>query len=546
MEKPGMDRRCRCLRAGLLTLLLCAALPPQEGRPAGDDNMMLSVQTFPEIPEAGMPWTITILADHPVPGEVQVLPPEFPGAITLEQVRSLPWVTETGERWTSIEYRFIPQWGGTLFIGSFEVLAPEKRAFTRALVLEVHGAADVPVLPPPSPRLTWAGPPAQLRTGEPVEFRLLVIAPSHSQPSLPVPTFPPLDSTTAAASYHPLLPENAIIEVFPPESPGTRGVPGSDPQVLLRLRVIPLGGSRLIIKPAELILGDQSLPVPGLEIPILPAPAFVPARDAAPASSGITAPETLTSDPVSAPLSPFPYSNSAAVFYPFRPGYENALNTARTLWSSGQAAGALALLRQSERDLLSGPALAATRRSAEALLQLGPTRDEPWRPRVLYLAGSFLTTLALVILLLRTKFHGIFRRRSLTQIPSPGPRKSTFPVTFRGFWGSGIVIVMLILLTSLGFYGFIEGTPRVGPNQPPTPRYRPVKGRAVVLRAGDAYRVPHAGGVSDFLSSDILSAEVRFREGEAARIREAAEDWVYVETLEGKAGWMSVDRVILY
>ncbi|GHV81506.1 hypothetical protein AGMMS49991_00640 [Spirochaetia bacterium] len=537
MEKPGMGRRYRCLRAGLLTFLLSIALPFQGARAAGDDNMALSLQTSPDFPEAGMPWTITILADHSLPGEVQILSPEFPAALTLEQVRTLPWVTETGDRWTAIEYRFVPRWGGTLFIGSFEVLAPEKRAFTPALVIEVQGTpgqTGVPI-PPSPPRLSWAVPSVHLRTGEAVEFRLLAMAAAGSG------TAPAnITAASAASTYRPLPPENAIFEVLPPDPVDRRS---DGVQVLLRLRVIPLSDSRLTIKPAELTLDGRTIPVPGLEIPVLPAAAL---SSVLRVSSVIPAPEAVNSVPASNPevlpgtLPPFPDPNPGNVFYPFRPAYEKAFNTAAALWSTGQAAYALALLRQSERALLSGPVLAVTRRAAESLLKLGPTPDEPWRPRTLCLAGSIFTALILIVLLLRLKFR--------------------HTVTTGILWGFRIVIAGLILLTSLGFYGFIEGSPQVRPDRSQALRYRPAKGRAVVLKAGDAYRVPDIGVVDqvstdirstdrrseDRRSTDRKSEEARFREGEPARIREAAENWVYVETPEGKAGWTPVDRVIVY
>jgi hypothetical protein len=203
----------------------------------------------------------------------------------------------------------------------------------------------------------------------------------------------------------------------------------------------------------------------------------------------------------------------AAVFprkkVPFLPfigaSYAALAGQAEARWDEGDYAGALAALREGERDLLPGPALAALRLEAEKALGLDFTYDEPWRPRLLLRVAAILLSFTLVALCL----WGILRRLR-------GER-------FRFSARVSAAVLAAGLLLGIGGIAF-------------TGKGLPETGNKAVLYGGAAYRVP------DYSSG--VSAE--FREGQPALIRARTGLWVYAETYDGLSGWIPGDRVILY
>jgi hypothetical protein len=209
----------------------------------------------------------------------------------------------------------------------------------------------------------------------------------------------------------------------------------------------------------------------------------------------------------------------------FRGSYRDVLDKARDHWHKALYAQALGELRRGERDLLSGPALASTRRAAEQILGLPPTGDEKWLPRNLVLALiilSFCLLLATIALPLRAR-----RGR--------GPEKQRLALVFRGY---GIVVFVLIGAIGFGLVALAR-SPGEGPFQGSAAEGAAGKrpgNTALALRSCVAYRVPDTGG----------AVSARWREGQPVRVRSASASWAYAESSEGDSGWVSQEDLIFY
>ena len=207
---------------------------------------------------------------------------------------------------------------------------------------------------------------------------------------------------------------------------------------------------------------------------------------------------------VSPPPPAFPETGPEP-FFLFRAGYDRTVAKARDLWDGNQKAEALAELRRGERDLSSGYALAPLRRAAERSLGIDFTGDEKRRPRrislALVLGGSILLPLIPVIRFFRS-------RRGKGPPLSPWAYRSIFGIVI-GIFGAGI-------------FGLTGGMGKLS--------------REVVLRSCAAYRVPEIQG----------AVNIFFTEGQPARVRSMADLWVYVESPDGKAGWVLREKVISY
>jgi hypothetical protein len=102
-----------------------------------------------------------------------------------------------------------------------------------------------------------------------------------------------------------------------------------------------------------------------------------------------------------------------------------------------------------------------------------------------------------------------------------------FPITSGFSWGYTFIVILLCGIIGLGLYGFFGGPGRVTQSG---------KSRTGVLRETGAFRVPEDGSVPAML----------FREGEPVRIRSVTDAWAYIESFEGKAGLVPLDRIIPY
>jgi hypothetical protein len=254
MEEPGMDRG-RHIGAGLLTarpLFLIMALglfffspsPAAQTPPAGPRILQ---ETDPPAPEAGGRWTLTILVDHPRPGEVEVRPPRFPGALFPEQNRRESRLVEN-RRWTAVEYRFVAAEPGAVTLPPFEIITPGGMSRTAPLGLIIRAAGDG--AGEFRPRLEWEPLPARLETGKPREIFLRL---AGWDPRRPLP---------GAAVFSPPVPPGVILEAGEP-GPGDR-----EAGRVLRLRIIPLSGPRFTLPGRSVRYEGLLLDIPPLSIPV--------------------------------------------------------------------------------------------------------------------------------------------------------------------------------------------------------------------------------------------------------------------------------------
>jgi hypothetical protein len=493
MEKPGMDRGGFFVRSGLLGLLLLCSLPLY------GKELSVLVWTSPENPIRGAPWTVSVLVAHPVPSEVTVRAPELPPALTLEQVRTEPRLARwaSNERWTAIEFTFIPNRAGEFRLDAFEIITPDNRARTSPLVFRVRWEDGIDR--EYRPRLQWEfrSPPEPLR--ERVEFRTgemaeLVLVLSDWDPRLSRPDNFSLDLTAI---------EQAVLEELPVSAPDAeRGV-------IFRLRIIPLEEADLSLTFSHVHYGGVNLEIPGLRIRIVPdkekteLSGVAGGKTADPSSGAVPEPKTVSEAGISAEVSggtagTFPQGPPPLLF---RDVYRRNAEAARILWDQGRRPEALALLRKNERDHIAGFTLTPLRRKAEQALGIEDTENEKRRPPAFFLLISIAALIPLGIV-------GIVCLKKR--------------VTSGLSWCYKGVIAASALVLCMGLAGladrFFDRSPRA------------------VLRSCTAYRVPDVLGTEEF----------RFPEGLPAAVRAEADSWVYVESAEGNAGWVLRENLAYY
>jgi hypothetical protein len=533
MEKPGMVRGSGFYRTGLLKTLSGITGPADHGIAAralifglpallfflplpvlggqdlqdGAGEIAVTLESSPERPILGGSWRISILVDHPVPEEVTVIPPELPSSLTFAQSRKetrfVRTSAEQGTRWTLAEFLFVPHRTGEIVLEPFEALVGDSRALTpaaRTTVIAREGEREEY-----HPRLVWDAPRAPLRIGEAAELSLRVLDRDPLKPLRRLPL-----SVT--------VPVEALLEEIPLTEEEL------DQGLALRLRLIPLEGTRVSLGPFPLRFETLTLEAPVISMALAPPRQAVPP----PAPTG-TDPGAVTAEPGAfdgPALSPPAFPEVRGEPFPlFRNAYRETLDKARDYWRRGLYAEALGELRRGERDLLSGPALASTRRAAELLLGLSLTEDEKWRPRNCFVALivlSFCLLLPTAALSLRARGSGS-GRKSVTSLFFHGYSVVAFVLI-----GAMVLGIAALARSSGGFEGLVQGNGDL-------PGKRPGNA-AAVLRSCAAYRVPDVRGA--------ISA--RWLEGQPVRVRSASDAWAYAESSGGDAGWVSQDNVVFY
>jgi hypothetical protein len=477
---------------------------------------MMLVESSPERPVLDGSWRISILVDHPVPDEVTIIPPELPSSLTFAQSRK----EKREGRWTLAEFLFVPHRTGAITLGSFEVLTPAFR--TRTEELRTYVTTQGGALEEYHPRLVWAPLPAALNIGEGAELSL------HLRDWDPGRVLRP-------GPFHATAPAGAILEELPLTNVDR------DQGCVLRIRLTPLEGTMVTLKPFTLRVDTISLEAPPVSIRLRPSvaagrgseePSLQEPGNAVP---GPVAPGIVFTDTIlqrtKGPPPPFPETPDEP-FILFRKAYAETLDRARELWGRACYAEALGELRRGERDLLAGPKLAAPRRAAEQALglkQTTGTADEKWRPRNFFFA---LILLSFCVLLLTVGLPLRFRLRG------SAAKKDVGFLFFRGS-RYGFIFLLLAGILGLGIAGLAP--PGLEKTAAETGYLR---GSFVVLRAGAqetllqvaAYRVPDTQGA--------ISA--RWMEGQPVHIRAAAGHWAYAESPDGDAGWVPQDNLVFY
>jgi hypothetical protein len=388
-------RRFRGLWFCILLIIFSAPyLSAAPGDPGVEPGPEVRLEYIPENPALNHIWTVTILADHPRPAEVQINPPGLSDSLVLNQIRTVGRrASADGRRWTAVEFLFLPQRTGPLSLGSFEVLIPGHRIMTAELAVSVLEDRENPR--DYHPRLFWEPHPLRLRVGEAGELALR-IQDWESGKALPLPRF----QTT--------VPMEVLLEDLPlTERDRNLGR-------ILRLRLIPLAEGPFVLGLFALQIGALSLEAPAIAITLLSAPVERAASPAPPPENpAASAPTDRSRNTAPVPVFPvFPLEGPAL----FHKGAEAAVEQARLLWEEARYAETLGVLRGGERDLMGGYSLSPLRRAAEAALGIQFTIEEKWRPRNLLLGislgslGLFFVTVPLALFYRYRRKNGVTSR----------------------------------------------------------------------------------------------------------------------------------------
>ncbi|MCL2319915.1 MAG: SH3 domain-containing protein [Treponema sp.] len=540
MEKQGMDRRKRFLRTGLLISLLiflargflfsqadegvtspapsgaesAGAEAPQAPAQAASNVLEIRTDSSPANPAVNSPWSLFILVNHPWPQEVTVTPPRFPPSLVLERVR-----TETrtiqGDRWTRVEFLFTPLKTGLTALGSFAVTTPDKRGETGAI--NVRFREEPRTGKRYDPKFRWVSPVPSVPPGERGELSLDL---TNWDPQKPPPD----------GIFRGRTPRDAIMEEKKPLAAGQ----GS---YRYTISLIPIQGSSVTLEPFTFQAQGFTLSVPGITVPVLPAR---PSGSAAqpPQPGGATQIKNAAADKQAEGIPAYPFPQSREKVFPlFRGDYNRIITGVKTLWDKGQRVEALAEIRRNERDSLSGPYLASLRRGMEQTMRLSFTDDEKWRPLKIPLLSwvilGFLVIAAASVLLVfyplkkSKKKEGAWN--SVQWDESSGSKGSGEPVTSRRRSGF-LSVIVFVLSVGLAVIILEEGLGNFMLN-----RLSP-SGTAAVLEKTPAYRVPDDGG----------AVNTWFDEGQPVTAGDCQGAWCYVESPDGRSGWVKRDAVVSY
>ncbi len=467
--------------APLLLLAALAALPsPAPAESADGEGLSLILSQSPDAPVVGRSFILTLLVSHPNPAEVRVDAPPFPPALSLDRVKSAP--------------RSVPGMPGeserwTAVEYAFTVKAPGpfvigpfevSAAGRRAETGTVSAAAALPPGPADPPSLEWVVEAAERRALE---------AGSAAELRLH------LSGAAAAPDLRPDtdVPEDSIFEALPLDPPmRAAGIVGS-------FRLTPLRKGPLRLPAASLELPDgRILRARPLSFEI---------------SSGASGSKSVSGTGGKAASSVKSLSRGPVADFPSAPMYPPVLSVsiardldaARRAWETGDYVSALATLRAAERDRVAGPVVRGVRIGAERVLALGPSEDEPYAPRaaLLALALSFLaaalgSAFALLLDALRGKRVTSRRRRRLAFMAA--------------------ALISAALCASWLFYARTRASGHV------------VLGRCFSLR------VPDPGSARSASFSEGQSARV------SARAVSGGAEWLYIETTDGRSGWIDASR----
>jgi hypothetical protein len=498
MVEQGMDRRRQQLRAGLLALILLFPGGFLRSQEAGEEDGFLEIQfgSSPDTPAVNSPWSVFILVNHPVPSEVNIKPPPFPSSLFLESIKSearviarmVPEGTEEAqnERWTRVEFLFIPQRADSFTLEPFEVIVPGRQAVS-GRINGLFRSSSSSAVRRYEPRFRWLPPAPSLRPGVKGNISLEL---TNWDPQKEAPN----------GFFRGRAPLNAILEESSPSAAGGG-------TFRYNIGIVPLDAASVTIEAFSFQSETYNLSVPRFVVPVLPAPPII---------------ETVS--PVLNPsLDPdedftgLPFPGTQAGGSLFLQGTHNRVrDRIRGLWDEGRRVEALAEIRRNERDSLAGPSFTPLRREMEQALALGFTVDENWRPLgvslLLWVIAGFLTLFSAAVLF----------------VLAPRARIQKKSVTSRSGNGFMTVIVLALaiglvfILLDIGVSNFLIN--------------RRTAGNSAVLNETSAFRVPDPGA----------AVNTRFSEGQPVMIGDYRGDWCYAESPDGRSGWIPRGAVVVY
>lgn len=322
---------------------------------AAQNGPRLSLQLPAVPPSAGSLWSLTLLSDHGDPAQIDIVEPDFPAGVALVEIARGPrWVAAPSgafELWTAIEYRFVFAAAGVFSFDSFVARTPLGQTESGPFVVEAlsaPGAARVALA-------SWSAIPEGLRVGESAVFYLRF---DGREGALPEPAF-----------FMPAVPPGHFLEALPlSPSDAARGI-------ALSLRLTALEPGVFELAPRLLSqggAGEASFGIPGLLVHVgesLAGPvAAQPVSPAMPAQTQPISPDFPPAE-IARAINARLYDRQLAEI-------DRVHSAARHLWEGDNFAGALALLRQNEREHRAGALFAEIRRRAEQSLGLVPQGDE--------------------------------------------------------------------------------------------------------------------------------------------------------------------------
>ncbi len=505
---PGLLMSARTRLSAIFAICLislCMPIPSvaQNGSPAElEEPLRLILRTAPDTLVPGGNLVVTILVDYPQAAEVSCVPPPIPWGLALRGVRSEPELISgmSGtERWTRLEYQFELKEAGTYYLGSFSIGAGGRNAETANLELAVFPASVAQA----EPVLYWSGIPASFTAGTPFVLELrasgLVL---QEDPAIEVD-----------------VPENALLENLKPEEGDARK--NGSALVVARFRLTPLsagqlrlpqasistaGADRLRIRPTQLAsvyrVGDTA--------------ANAADRRGGHSSLAQSIPETepknkkgIISEKPEYPVYGIPHFLPRSI----RASADAAVSRSRLFWERQDYPAALAILRGAERDTLAGWILQPLRAGSEQVLGLPAAFDEPYAPRLPLMGLTFaalLFALMAVFLSLRKRFVGKSTDQASEHRLRQEKKESVTIFRSRGFFVASLcAFIALASFTRLAYAGFVAG-------------------QRVILSSCTAFRVPDPRSVQAAF----------FADGECVRSRSRAGSWLYVESVDGRAGWI--------
>jgi hypothetical protein len=480
--------------AVFLTVVFCFAdesgISDPEGMLNQGEILELQIETSQANPVVNNPWSVYVLVNHPNPQEVNAVPPFIPSSLALERVRIDARTMAQGERWTRVEFLFIPLRAEVINLPPFEIQTPNARAFTDQISVRFRELAARY-----EPRFRWLGAIPAAYPGEKAELFLEL---TNWDPG----------KKTPQGLFRGKAPLNAIIEEKAPQT-------ADNGLYHYTIGVTPLEGNGVTLEAFSFQSDGYALSIPGIFIPVLSGRPKVSSGSAADPGSDSVESVTGIIPQDSVPPPPFPGTREK-LFFLFQGEYDRIVAGAEVLWNENRKAEALAMLRRSERDSFSGPFFGSLRRELEQVLELGFTENESWRPvktpLVLCAILSVAVISALVSFLVlrpRQKIHAellglIFRQRNSI---------------------IGVVILIVVIGAALMFLE--EKLMNFSVSR---------SGNAAVLKTTQIYRVPDLGG----------AVNGRFSEGQPVIVSSFSNEWCLAETPDGRSGWVKRESVITY
>ena len=483
MERQGMARRRRLFLIGLL--IFCGLLVPLAANEG--EIPEVRVETFPANPTINNPWSIYLLVNHPNPLEVDVKPPYFPPFLVMERVRADTRFIVGEDRWTRVEFRFVPLREDIADLEPFEIRTPAGLAFTE----EIHVRFGTETARRRyNPSFRWLTPVPEVSPGETAVLTLELTGWDPNR------RFP--EGFLSGQS-----PLNAIVG---------EGLPSLVREGVYRypVNVIPLEESSITLGDYSFNYDDYVLNVPQIFFRVLPA------RFTAAEAAVVNIDETEftgESIPEEVRVIPFPQTREN-IFFLLQGEYDRTIARARALWDADRRAEALAELRRNERDSFSGPFLVSVRREIEQALGIGVTGDERWRPLKIPLALYAVFFVAVIAALV---FLFVLRPRLATHEGKKNHHRNSFMGVIFMILAVGLAVILLE--GSLGDFPATRSP-----------------GNTAVLKSTSGYRIPDSrGAVNEW-----------FIDGQPVIVGGYSGDWRLAETPDGRSGWVPSEAVISY